>query len=51
MVELRYSRASVSHKWYFVESKQSPFARWYKIHICWKVQLPKQNIGKEDFFY
>ena len=49
MVEGRYNRTSVSHKCYFVECKQTYFDRWYKIHICWKVQLRKQDIKKEDF--
>ena len=48
MVERRYSRTSVSLKRYFVECKQSYFDRGYKINICWKVQLRKRGIRKED---
>ena len=31
LVESRYSRPSVSYKWYFVECKQSYFDKWYII--------------------
>ena len=50
MVEGRYSRASVSDQWYFVECKQSYFTDDIRSIICWKVQLSKQDIRKEDFF-